>query len=75
VPNWQREHLFDQMMTTLLGNLCLMHPTGKVCSMVQQETSKWRPLPLTTVELQKSGVKFLRMTSHQIMQVTPYISY
>jgi len=37
--------------------------------MQKRPTSKWRPLPLTTVELQKLGSSYLRMDSQKVMKV------
>jgi DNA topoisomerase-3 len=56
-------------------------PTATVESVVRRPTTKWRPLPLTTVELQKQGAKFLKMSSKKIMDIAEglytagYISY
>lgn len=67
--NWKRVHLFDRMMTTILYERCLQAKTAKVVKMQKRPTSKWRPLPLTTVELQKMGSRFLRMDSQRVMKI------
>lgn len=67
--NWARNHLFDRMAVTILFERCLASKTAEVVKMQKRPTSKWKPLPLTTVELQKCGSRFLRMNSHRIMQV------
>ncbi|KIW01216.1 hypothetical protein, variant 1 [Verruconis gallopava] len=67
--NWRRVHLFDRMMTTILYERCLQSKTAKVVRMQKRPTSKWRPLPLTTVELQKMGSRFLRMDSQRVMKI------
>lgn len=46
-----------------------MAKTAKVTKMQRRPTSKWKPLPLTTVELQKQGSKYLHMNSSQVMKV------
>lgn len=67
--NWKRVHLFDRMMVTILYERCLQAKTAKVVKMQKRPTSKWRPLPLTTVELQKMGSRFLRMDSQRVMKI------
>jgi DNA topoisomerase-3 len=67
--NWRRGHLFDRMAVIIIFERCLLSKTAKVTKMTKKPTKKWKPLPLTTVELQKMGSRFLRMTSQQVMQV------
>lgn len=66
---WSRYHLFDRMVVTILFERCLTARTAKVTNMQKKPTSKWRPLPLTTVELQKLGSMFLHMDSQRVMKV------
>jgi len=67
--NWKRVHLFDRMAVIILYERCLNARTAKVMKMQKRPTSKWRPLPLTTVELQKMGSRYLRMDSQRVMKV------
>ncbi|KAK1915975.1 hypothetical protein P3342_003790 [Pyrenophora teres f. teres] len=67
--SWRRGHLFDRMAVTIIFEKCLLAKTAKVVKMAKKPTSKWKPLPLTTVELQKMGSRFLRMTSQDVMKV------
>ena len=67
--SWARNHLFDRMAVVIIFERCLMANTARVTKMQKRPTSKWRPLPLTTVELQKQGSKYLRMNSSQVMKV------
>lgn len=67
--NWKRVHLFDRMAVTVLYERCLLAKTAKVTKTQKRPTSKWRPLPLTTVELQKMGSRFLRMDSQKVMKI------
>lgn len=57
------------MAVTLMFERCINIKKAKVTKMLKKPTSKWRPLPLTTVELQKCGSRFLRMTSQKVMEV------
>jgi DNA topoisomerase III len=68
--NWDRHRLFDRMTVTVLFEKCIDSRTAKVTKIQQKPTSKWKPLPLTTVELQKLGSMFLRMDSQRVMKVS-----
>ena len=67
--NWSRGHLFDQLAVFILYEMCVENPTCTVTSVTSRPTSKWAPLPLTTIELQKVGTRSLRMTSDKIMTI------
>lgn len=66
---WSRGHLFDRLVVTVLLEKCLRAKYAKVTNVQTKPTSKWKPLPLTTVELQKSGSRYLRMDSARIMKI------
>jgi DNA topoisomerase-3 len=66
---WARNHLFDRLAAVILYERCLSAKTAEVIKMQRRPTSKWKPLPLTTVELQKMGSTYLRMNSHRVMQI------
>ena len=66
---WRRVHLFDRTAVVLLFERCLNARQAKVSKVEKKPTSKWRPLPLTTVELQKMGSRYLRMDSQKVMKV------
>lgn len=65
--NWARHRLFDRAAVTILFERCLAAKQAKVAKVQEKPTKKWRPLPLTTVELQKMATRFLRMTGQQAM--------
>lgn len=67
--NWRRVHIFDRAAVTIIFEACLDAKSARVTKVQQKPTSKWRPLPLTTVDLQMQGSRFLRMTSQEIMSV------
>ena len=73
--SWRRNRLFDRMSVTILFERCLTARTAKISKLQKKPTSKWRPLPLKTVELQKLGSMFLRMDSQRVMKVTSYIRW
>ncbi|RAH52814.1 DNA topoisomerase III [Aspergillus piperis CBS 112811] len=66
---WKRVHLFDRAAVTVMLERCLMAKKAKVTKVTQKPTSKRRPLPLTTVDLQMMGSRYLRMDSQTIMKV------
>lgn len=79
---WDRGHLFDRMSATLLLESCLESPGDpRIESVNTRQTTKYKPYPLTTVELQKKGAQYLRLTSKKIMDIAEqlytkgYISY
>ncbi|KAL2022325.1 hypothetical protein VTK56DRAFT_5723 [Thermocarpiscus australiensis] len=67
--NWSRHRLFDRMSVVILYERCLAAKTAKVTKVQEKPTKKWKPLPLTTVELQKMATRFLRLTGQQTMTV------
>lgn len=69
VFNWKRNRLFDRAVVVILFERCIAAKTAKVIKVQEKPTSKWKPLPLTTVELQKNASMFLRMNSHEAMAV------
>ncbi|KAL2143358.1 hypothetical protein VTI28DRAFT_10537 [Corynascus sepedonium] len=67
--NWARHRLFDRMSVVILYERCLAARTARVTKVQEKPTKKWKPLPLTTVELQKMATRFLRMSGQQAMTV------
>lgn len=79
--NWRREHLFDKWACFILYEICFEKKIATVTKVKSKQTSKWKPLPLTTVELQKVACRALRMSGAHIMTIAEnlyragYISY
>ncbi|TQB70228.1 DNA topoisomerase [Monascus purpureus] len=67
--NWRRVHLFDRAAVTVMLERCLAARRAKVTRVNKRPTSKWRPLPLTTVDLQMMGSRYLRLNGNEIMKV------
>ncbi|KAI1931477.1 DNA topoisomerase [Ophidiomyces ophidiicola] len=67
--SWNRGHLFDRAAVVVLFERCLDAKSAKVIKVNKKPTKKWRPLPLTTVDLQMMGSKFLRMDSKKVMKI------
>ena len=72
--SWRRAWLFDRAAVVILFERCLVTRLAKVTKLQTMPTSKWRPLPLTTVELQRLGSMYLRMTGKRVMEVGEYLS-
>jgi DNA topoisomerase-3 len=67
--HWKRNRLFDRAAVTILFERCLVVKIANVSKVQQKPTKKWKPLPLTTVELQKMATRFLGMDSAKAMDV------
>ncbi|KAK6461481.1 DNA topoisomerase [Scheffersomyces coipomensis] len=61
--NWTRGHFFDRLHVMNLYQECLKHKEGKIIKLEQRRTTNWRPLPLTTVELQKDCSSIFKMSA------------
>jgi DNA topoisomerase-3 len=66
---WDRGRLYDMNVCFVLYELCTDDGTAVVTSVSGKEKSRWAPLPLATVELQKRASRFLRMRSETTMKV------
>ncbi|KAI9806271.1 MAG: hypothetical protein M1825_006386 [Sarcosagium campestre] len=67
--SWDRVRVYDRMSVTIMLERCLRSQSAEVMSVQKKPTSKWRPLPLTTLDLQKMGTWYLRMDSATVMKV------
>lgn len=78
---WKRQRLYDRLMTLSLYEACLDDGMAVVTQLSGRNKSKWRPVPLATVELQKRASKYLRIGSEVTMSAAEhlyqsgYISY
>jgi DNA topoisomerase III len=79
--NWARNRLFDRTFCQALLRICQASPLATVLSVSLKPKSKWRPLPMDTVELEKLGSRKLKLTAKQTMTIAEklytqgYISY
>jgi DNA topoisomerase III len=67
--NWQRGHLFDELLTRVIYEQCQDARIATITKVEAKPTSKWAPLPLTTIEMQKMGSRSLKISSDRIMTV------
>nr|XP_019008510.1 DNA topoisomerase III [Kwoniella pini CBS 10737]OCF47291.1 DNA topoisomerase III [Kwoniella pini CBS 10737] len=66
---WRRNHLFDMDIAAILYEQCAINPDAMVLKVETKPTTKWYPLPLTTVELQQSGSRLLRMAPKRVLDI------
>ncbi|PFH57509.1 hypothetical protein XA68_14912 [Ophiocordyceps unilateralis] len=69
VFSWARNRLFDRTTTVILYERCLAAKKAVVTKVQEKPTRKFKPLPLTTVELQKAATRLLRLNSQQAMNI------
>ncbi|EGX97183.1 DNA topoisomerase III [Cordyceps militaris CM01] len=67
--SWSRSRLFDRMTTIILYERCLAAKLAKITKVQEKPTRRFKPLPLTTVELQKAATRLLRMSGQQAMTI------
>ncbi|XP_076756767.1 topoisomerase 3-alpha isoform X2 [Xylocopa sonorina] len=66
---WARGRLFEQLPCEVLLDMCLEQPNATVKKVLVKPKSKWRPLPLDTVELEKQGSRKLRLSAKETMRI------
>lgn len=67
--NWKRVRLFDHNACLAIYELLMEDPTATVTQVTSKPKRKYRPFPLTTVELQKLAAKKLRISSENTMDI------
>lgn len=78
---WRRGRLYDRLMTLVLYESCLDVGEATVTQLRGITKKKWRPVPLSTVELQKRASRYERIGSEMLMKAAEnlyqsgYISY
>jgi DNA topoisomerase-3 len=66
---WKRVRLFDQRAAQVYKDVCDDNPKAKVEEVKSKPKSKWRPLPMDTVELEKLGSRKLRLSAKETMKI------
>ncbi|XP_053988911.1 DNA topoisomerase 3-alpha isoform X1 [Hylaeus volcanicus] len=66
---WIRGRLFEKLPCEVLLDTCLEQPDAKVQKITSKPKSKWRPLPLDTVELEKQGSRKLHLSAKETMKI------
>ena len=66
---WKRVRLFDQNVAMVYKDTCDENPKAKVEKINKKAKSKWRPLPMDTVELEKLSSRKLKISAKDTMKI------
>jgi len=66
---WKRGRLYDRFCAIILLEMCVEDRNVKITSVNKKQASKRKPLPLSTVELQRKCSNYFRIPSSQTMKV------
>ncbi|KAI1724598.1 DNA topoisomerase domain-containing protein [Ditylenchus destructor] len=64
---WDRFRLFDEDAVKVFLDICTEAKFAKVVLVDKHPKSKWRPVAMDTIELEKLGVRLLKMTAKRVM--------
>ncbi|XP_026463562.1 DNA topoisomerase 3-alpha-like [Ctenocephalides felis] len=66
---WKRNRLFDEATCIDLYNNCTSNPEAEVLKTDGKRKTKWRPLPMDTVEFEKLSSKKLKINAKEAMKI------
>nr|XP_047132275.1 DNA topoisomerase 3-alpha isoform X2 [Hydra vulgaris] len=66
---WKRGRLFHERVCSILCNMCQENPRATVTNMISKPKSKWRPVALDTVELEKLASRKLKINAKETMKI------
>ncbi|XP_058851749.1 DNA topoisomerase 3-alpha isoform X1 [Acipenser ruthenus] len=66
---WKRNRLFHHTACLVLYQMCMENPVATVIDVSSKPKSKWRPLPLDTVELEKLASRKLKISAKETMKI------
>jgi DNA topoisomerase-3 len=61
--------VFNHTVCLILYQMCLESPLARVTGIHSRQRSKWRPLPLDTVEMEKQASRKLRINAKETMRI------
>lgn len=67
--SWKRNRLFNHTVCLVVYQICMEDPIATVTSVTSKPKSKWRPLPLDTVEMEKLVSRKLRIGAKETMKI------
>ena len=68
--SWQRGHIYDRLVCMILYDLCLSNNgIATVTKVESKPTTRQRPIPMNTIELQKLASIQLHMSSDRTMNI------
>lgn len=66
---WRRGHLFAADVVIEIYEGIVASPRARVIKVTKKNVKKWKPLPLTTVELQKAGSRLLKLAPKKVLDI------
>ncbi|XP_041363021.1 DNA topoisomerase 3-alpha-like isoform X2 [Gigantopelta aegis] len=66
---WKRVRLFDYLACLVLYEQCIENPVATVVDVRSKSKSKWRPVALDTVEMEKLASRKLRINAKEAMKI------
>ncbi|PVU86790.1 hypothetical protein BB561_006547 [Smittium simulii] len=69
VFKWKRQRVYDFETCFALYSNCMNNPTATIKKIESKQKLKYKPFPLSTVEMEKLGIRYLKMNSDKIMKV------
>ncbi|KAF7992467.1 hypothetical protein HCN44_001805 [Aphidius gifuensis] len=66
---WSRVRLFEKLPCQIYYDIVNEKKDAIIEKVISKPKSKWRPLPLDTIELEKQGSKKLRMNAKETMKI------
>ena len=66
---WERNRIFDRLSCIVMYEMCVNSGRGEVIDCNSRPTSKPRPCPLNTIELQKEASRNFRIPSDRTMEI------
>lgn len=67
--HWDRHRLFDKQCCEALLMMCQADPVATVTGVTLKPKSKYRPVPMDTISLEKLGSRWLKLTAKQTMTI------
>ncbi|KAI6169344.1 DNA topoisomerase III [Pisolithus thermaeus] len=67
---WRRGHLFALDVVTEIYEDIAESRRARVTKVTKKNVKKWKPLPLTTVELQKAGSRLLKLAPKKVLDIS-----
>ncbi|KAL5524020.1 hypothetical protein ACEPAG_8193 [Sanghuangporus baumii] len=67
--SWRRVRLFDEMAALAIYENVMDSRIARVIKKTTKPTKKYKPLPLTTIDLQKSGSRLLRLGPKTVLDI------
>lgn len=67
--SWKRNRLFHHTACLVLYQICMENPVATVVEVGSKPKSKWRPVALDTVELEKLASRKLKISAKETMKI------